>query len=456
MIPDPPPTTSDPTLCANESPEEFVTAIKERLSGFTPFSTYGRVTQVVGLVIEGRGPVSSVGDAALIYPQEGKAPINAEVVGFREGKTLLMPLGELRGIGVGAKILSKKSVVNMSVGDGLLGRVIDGLGNPIDGLGPLATEEHAPIYRDTVNPLKKKRITEPLDLGVRSLNGLFTVGKGQRMGIFAGSGVGKSVLLGMIARHTEANVNVIGLIGERGREVREFLERDLGAGLKHSVVIVATSDQPPLIRVRAAFLTVAIAEYFRDKGADVLLLMDSLTRFSMAQREVALAIGEPPTTKGYTPSVFTLLTKVLERAGNGDCEGTMTAIYTVLVEGDDLDDPIADAARSVLDGHVVLSRKLADMNQYPPVDVLRSISRLMKDISPREQVEYAAKIVEILSEYERAEDLINIGAYNPGSNKKIDYAISMTDKVKTFLIQGINERVTLEDARNSMKLLFYV
>jgi flagellum-specific ATP synthase len=330
------------------------------------------------------------------------------------------------------------------------------LGNPMDGKGPIDCSDLIPVYRDTVNPMKKKRITEPLDLGIRSMNGLLTCGKGQRIGIFAGSGVGKSVLLGMIARHTEADINVIGLIGERGREVREFIERDLGEGMERSIVIVATSDQPPLIRVRGAFLTVAIAEYFRDKGEDVLLMMDSLTRFSMAQREVGLAIGEPPTSKGYTPSVISLLTKLLERTGNGEDNGTMTAIYTVLVEGDDLDDPIADSVRSILDGHVVLSRRLSDMNQYPPIDVLRSISRLMKDISSKEQVDYSSRIVEILSEYERAEDLINIGAYNPGSNKKIDYAITMIDKVRTFLAQKVDQKVTLEDAFNSMKILFYV
>ena len=338
---------------------------------------------------------------------------------------------------------------------GILGRS-SMLGNPMDGKGPLKCTESVPIYRETVNPMRKKRITEPLDLGIRSINGLLTCGKGQRIGIFAGSGVGKSVLLGMIARHTEANVNVIGLIGERGREVREFIERDLGDGIKNSVVVVATSDQPPLIRVRGAFLTIALAEYFRDRGNDVLLLMDSLTRFSMAQREIGLAIGEPPTSKGYTPSVFSLLAKVLERAGNGEGSGTMTAIYTVLVEGDDLDDPIADSARSILDGHVVLSRKLADANHYPPIDVLRSVSRLMKDITPRDQTDYASRIVEILAEFERAEDLINIGAYTPGNNQKVDHAISMIDKVRTFLQQGVDERVPLEETLNSMKILFYV
>ena len=435
--------------------EERLRSIKERLATFYPYQMYGKVSQVVGLVIEGKGPVSSVGDAALIYPTDGRPPINAEVVGFREGKTLLMPLGELRGVGVGSKIISKKSVVNMGIGPGLLGRVIDGLGMPMDGKGELDSTEYVPIYRETVNPLRKKMIAEPLDLGVRALNGLLTCGRGQRIGIFAGSGVGKSMLLGMIARHTEASVNVIGLIGERGREVREFLERDLGEGLRHSVVIVATSDQPPLIRVRAAFLTVAIAEYFRDKGADVLLLMDSLTRFAMAQREVGLAIGEPPTTKGYTPSVFSHLTKVLERTGNGEGNGTMTAIFSVLVEGDDLDDPIADASRAVLDGHVVLSRKLADANQYPAIDVLRSVSRTMKDIVGLEQLQFANRITEVLSEYERAEDLINIGAYNPGSNKKIDYAISMMDRVKTFLTQRVDEKVTIDKTLDSMKLLFY-
>jgi flagellum-specific ATP synthase len=302
--------------------------------------------------------------------------------------------------------------------------------------------------------MRKQRITEPLDLGIRSINGLLTCGKGQRIGIFSGSGVGKSVLLGMIARHTEADVNVIGLIGERGREVREFIEKDLKDSIEHSVVVVATSDQPPLIRVRGAFLATALAEYFRDKGHNVLLLMDSLTRFSMAQREVGLATGEPPTSKGYTPSCFSLLAKLLERAGNGEGAGTMTAIYTVLVEGDDLDDPVADAVRSILDGHIVLSRRLSDANHYPSIDVLRSISRIMKDIVETEQVEYSTRIVEVLSEYERAEDLINIGAYSPGSNKRIDYAISMIDKVRAFLRQKVDERVTIEDAINSMKRLF--
>ncbi len=436
--------------------DERLLSVKRKLTDFYPYKVYGKVNQVVGLVIEGKGPISSVGDAALIYPVDGTPPIDAEVVGFKDGKTLLMPLGDLRGVGIGSRILSKKQTVNVMVGEGLLGRVIDGLGNPMDGKGPIECSNAVPVYRDTVNPMKKKRITEPLDLGIRSMNGLLTCGKGQRIGIFAGSGVGKSVLLGMIARHTEADVNVIGLIGERGREVREFIERDLGEGLERSIIVVATSDQPPLIRVRGAFLTVAIAEYFRDKGNDVLLMMDSLTRFSMAQREVGLAVGEPPTSKGYTPSVFSLLTKLLERTGNGEEDGTMTAIYTVLVEGDDLDDPIADSARSILDGHVVLSRRLSDMNHYPPVDVLRSVSRLMKDIAPKEQIEYSSKIIEILSEYERAEDLINIGAYSAGSNKKIDYAISMIDKVRTFLAQNVDEKVTLDDAFNSMKILFYV
>lgn len=400
-----------------------ISSVKRMLSDFYPYRVYGKVNQVVGLVIEGKGPISSVGDAALIYPIDDTAPIDAEVVGFRDGKTLLMPLGDLRGVGIGSRILSKRKTVDAFVGEGLLGRVIDGLGNPMDGKGPIQCNETIPIYRDTINPMKKKRINEPLDLGLRSINGLLTCGRGQRMGIFAGSGVGKSVLMGMIARHTEANVNVIGLIGERGREVREFIEKDLGDGINRSVVIVATSDQAPLTRVRGAFLTIAIAEYFRDRGDDVLLLMDSLTRLSMAQREIGLAIGEPPTSKGYTPSVFSLLTKLLERAGNGEGEGTMTGIYTVLVEGDDLDDPIADSARSILDGHIVLSRKLADQNHYPPVDILRSISRLMKDISSKEQT---------------------------------DYAVTMIDRVKTFLTQGINDRVTLEETLNSMKILFYV
>lgn len=435
--------------------DEILSYTRDTLKNLYPYRIYGKVNQVVGLVIEGRGPISSVGDAALIYPVDGSSPIEAEVVGFRAGKTLLMPLGDIRGIGIGSRILSKKQTVNINVGDGLLGRVIDGLGDPIDEKGILNCFDTVPVYRDTVNPMRKKRITEPLDLGIRCINGLLTCGKGQRIGIFAGSGVGKSVLLGMIARHTEADINVIGLIGERGREVREFIEKDLGDGINRSIVIVATSDQHPLIRVRGAFLTVAIAEYFRDKGKNVLLMMDSLTRFCMAQREIGLAIGEPPTSKGYTPSVFSLLAKLLERAGNGEGNGTMTAIYTVLVEGDDLEDPVADTTRSILDGHIVLSRKLSDMNHYPPIDVLRSISRIMKDIVPKEQIEYSTKIIEILSEYEKAEDLINIGAYRSGSNPRIDYAMAMMDKVKIFLTQNVDERVTLEDAINSMKILFY-
>lgn len=436
--------------------EQLLSDVKGRIEGFYPYKVYGRVSQVVGLVIEGKGPRSSVGDSALIFPMDDAPPIHAEVVGFRDGKTMLMPLGDLRGIGIGSKILSKKRAVSIRVGEGILGRVIDGLGNPIDGKGPFTARDFIPIHRETANPMKKRRIREPLDLGVRSINGLLTCGRGQRMGIFAGSGVGKSVLLGMVARHTEAHVNVIGLIGERGREVREFIEKDLQEGIKHSVVVVATSDQPPVIRVRAAFLTIALAEYFRERGNDVLLLMDSLTRFAMAQREIGLAIGEPPTSKGYPPSVFSLLSKLLERAGNGEGKGTMTAVYTVLVEGDDLDDPIADAARSILDGHIVLSRKLANENQYPAVDVLKSVSRIMKDIVPPEHRSYAGRIVEILSEYERAEDLINIGAYASGSNKKIDHAISMIEKVKLFLTQGSDEKATLDETVDSMRILFFV
>jgi flagellum-specific ATP synthase len=430
--------------------EQALAHLRQDIAKLHPYRIYGRVNQVVGLVIEGKGPVSSVGDSALIYPLDEGPPIHSEVVGFRDGRTLLMPLGDLRGIGVGSRILSKKRTVSANVGDGLLGRVVDRLGSPMDGKGPLNCAETISIHQETTNPMKKRRITQPLDLGVRSINGLLTCGRGQRMGIFAGSGVGKSVLLGMIAQHTEAKVNVI------GREVREFIEKDLGEGLGHSVVVVATSDQPPLIRVRAAFLTIALAEYFRDRGNDVLLLMDSLTRFSMAQREIGLAIGEPPTTKGYTPSVFFQLAKLLERAGNGEGDGTMTAIYTVLVEGDDLDDPIADAARSILDGHIVLSRKLANANHYPAVDVLKSISRIMKDIVSSDQRDYAAKMVEVLSEYEKAEDLINIGAYVAGSNKKIDYAISMVEKIRIFLKQKSDEKVDLEKTIDSMKILFYV
>jgi len=418
-----------------------------------PIRLHGKVTQVVGLVIEGYCPDSSVGTICEIRPQEG-APIPAEVVGFRNNKTLLMPLGELRGVGLDSLITVRRDKASMGVGPLLLGRVIDGLGNPIDDKGPLRVEEEYPIYAAPVNPMTRTPIRKPLDLGIRSINGLLTCGQGQRVGIMAGSGVGKSTLLGMIARYTEADVNVIALIGERGRELREFIEKDLQEqGLKKSVVVVATSDQPPLVRMRGAYIATTIAEYFQKQGKKVLLMMDSATRFAMAMREVGLAIGEPPTTKGYTPSVFAALPKLLERTGNFS-EGSITGLYTVLVEGDDFNEPISDSMRSILDGHIILSRSLAARNIYPPIDVMASASRVMNDVAPKEHQELAGKFKETLATYRQSEDLINIGAYKAGSNPGIDYALSKIKGMDLYLKQAVQDPVSLQDAVQGLKQIF--
>lgn len=418
-----------------------------------PVRLHGKVTQVVGLVIEGYCPDTSVGAICEIKPQEGE-PIPAEVVGFRNNKTLLMPLGELRGVGLDSLISVRRDKASMGVGPLLLGRVIDGLGNPIDDKGPLRVEEEYPIYASPVNPMTRPPIRKPLDLGIRSINGLLTCGQGQRVGIMAGSGVGKSTLLGMIARYTEADVNVIALIGERGRELREFIEKDLQEqGLHKSVVVVATSDQPPLVRMRGAYIATTIAEYFQKQGKKVLLMMDSATRFAMAMREVGLAIGEPPTTKGYTPSVFAALPKLLERSGNFS-EGNITGLYTVLVEGDDFNEPISDAMRSILDGHIVLSRELAARNIYPPVDVLASASRVMSDVTSPEHQRLAGRFKESLAVYRQSEDLINIGAYKDGSNPGIDYAISKNDGMKSYLKQSVNDPVSMSESLQELKEIF--
>jgi len=414
---------------------------------------HGKVTQVVGLVIEGYCPDTSVGAICEIKPKEGE-PIPAEVVGFRNNKTLLMPLGELRGVGLDSLISVRRDKASMGVGPLLLGRVIDGLGNPIDDKGPLRFEEEYPIYAAPVNPMSRPPIRKPLDLGIRSINGLLTCGQGQRVGIMAGSGVGKSTLLGMIARYTEADVNVIALIGERGRELREFIEKDFRRqGLRKSVVVVATSDQPPLWRMRGAYIATAIAEYFQKQGKKVLLMMDSATRFAMAMREVGLAIGEPPTTKGYTPSVFAALPKLLERSGNFS-EGSITGLYTVLVEGDDFNEPISDAMRSILDGHIVLSRELAARNIYPPIDVLASASRVMSDVTTPEHQKFVGKFKESLAIFRQSEDLINIGAYKAGSNPGIDYAISKNDGMQSYLKQSIHDPVSLTDSVQGLKGIF--
>src|SRR5512137_2918087 len=418
-----------------------------------PMRFHGKVAQVVGLVIEGFCPDTAVGSLCEIHPQSGPS-IPAEVVGFRDNKTLLMPLGELRGIGLGSLISVRRQKSSLGVGHSLLGRVINGLGEPIDDKGPLNVEEEYPIYSHPVNPMKRASIANPLDLGIRAINGLMTCGEGQRVGIMAGSGVGKSTLLGMIARYTEADINVIALIGERGRELREFIEKDLQAeGLSKSVVIVATSDQPPLVRMRGAYIATTIAEYFQSLGKRVLLMMDSATRFAMAMREVGLAIGEPPTTKGYTPSVFAALPKLLERTGNF-LHGSITGLYTVLVEGDDFNEPISDAMRSILDGHIVLSRDLAARTIYPPIDVLNSASRVMMDVTGRDQQQLANSFKELLATYRQAEDLINIGAYKAGSNPAIDYAIAKMEKIVAYIRQDVHTGVSVEQAVSGLQQLF--
>ncbi|HCV44137.1 MAG TPA: flagellar protein export ATPase FliI [Bacteroidetes bacterium] len=418
-----------------------IAASLARLRNVDLLKVNGRITQVIGLVLESTGPSSSLGEVCVIKSKDGEDLCLSEVVGFRNNRVLSMVLGDAEKISPGSEIVATGQTLSVSVGDALLGRVIDGLGRPLDGKGEIETGERRSIHGVPPNPLDRKRITEPVATGVRSIDTLLTCGKGQRVGIFSGSGVGKSVLLGMIARDTSADVNVIALVGERGREVGEFIDRELGPeGLRRSVVVVATSDQPALIRIKAAFMATAIAEYFREQGLDVMLLMDSVTRLAMAQREVGLAIGEPPTTKGYTPSVFAMLPKLLERAGNGK-RGSITGLYTVLVEGDDMNEPVADAVRSILDGHIVLSRRLASAGHYPAVDVLESVSRVMPMITTDEHRHAAQRMVDLVATYRESEDLINIGAYVKGSNPRIDQAIAAIQNIRTFLKQDADERV---------------
>jgi flagellum-specific ATP synthase len=403
------------------------------------YRSAGRVSQVIGAVIESEGPSCQVGEYCTIYPTPNSPGIAAETVGFKEDKILLMCLGDPSGIRPGSQVVATGQPQAVPVGEELLGRIIDGLGQPIDGKGAIRTRLKYPLDNNPPNPLTRRRITERLPLGVRAIDGLLTVGEGQRVGIFAGSGVGKSTLMGMIARSSDADINVIGLIGERGREVRDFIERDLGPeGLARSVIVACTSDMPALQRIKGAFAATAIAEYFRDQGKNVMLMMDSVTRFAMAQREVGLAVGEPPATKGYTPSVFAMLPRLMERAGTSD-KGTITALYTVLVEGSDMEEPIADAVRGILDGHFVLSRELAHQNHYPAIDVLQSISRLMSEIASPQQKEAAAMMRELIATYRKAEDLINIGAYVQGNNPQIDFAMAMIDKINNFLRQSVDD-----------------
>jgi flagellum-specific ATP synthase len=405
----------------------------------------GKVREVIGVVIESLGPAMSIGETCLVNYRRTADPVLCEVVGFRDNKVLMMPLGELGGIRAGSEVVALGRPLEIVLSDALLGRVVNGIGKPMDGGGPIVGTK-AEIVNPPPDPLKRRRVDKPLGLGIRAIDGLLTVGKGQRVGIFAGSGVGKSTILGMIARNTAADVNVIALVGERGKEVRDFIERDLGEpGLRRSVVVVATSDQPALVRIKAAFVATRIAEYFRDQGLDVILMMDSVTRFAMAQREVGLAVGEPTTTRGYTPSVFAILPKLLERTGTAPT-GTITALYTVLVDGDDMNEPIADAVRSILDGHIVLSRILASANHYPAIDVLASVSRVMPDVADPVHLAAASAVRDMLASYREAEDLINIGAYVHGSNPKVDLALSKIESIRHYLRQGIHEQSTYDEA----------
>ncbi len=425
-----------------------------KLKQLNAIKIVGSVKRAVGLVVESLGPPVSVGELCEIVGKDSEKGIPAEVIGFRDNFVLSMPLFKVDGVKLGDKVVVRQKHATVPVSSALLGRIIDGLGNPIDDMGTIPVTEDYPLSPPGTNPLERKNIDETLGTGIRAIDGLLTCGKGQRIGIFGGSGVGKSTLLGMMARYTSADINVISLVGERGREVRAFIEKDLGEeGLKRSVVVVSTSDQPPLLRIRAALLATTIAEFFRNKAKDVLLVMDSITRFAMAQREVGLAAGEPPSSKGYTPSVFALLPRLVERAGNFTSGGSITGFYTVLVEGDDMNDPVADSVRSLLDGHVVLSRDLAWRNHYPCIDVLSSVSRLMPDLVQPSFIEKAGRIREWLSTYQKAEDMINIGAYVKGSNPKIDIALKKIDAVNNFLIQRSDERVTVEAAFGAVEEL---
>jgi len=430
---------------------DYVHSILEDIVTIKP---KGRISKIVGLTIESEGPPAEMGEICIIKSTNNPKTLLAEVVGFRDKTVILMPLGDMEDLGPGWEVEATRKKMMVPVGEELLGRVLDGLGNPIDGKGPLKTKQSYPVLNNPPNPVERPLIKRPMPLGIRAIDAFLTCGVGQRLGIFAGSGVGKSTLLGMIARNTKADINVIGLVGERGRELNSFIKSDLGEeGLKRSVIVVATSDKPPLLRTRAAFTATAIAEYFRDQGKDVLLMMDSVTRFAMAQREVGLAAGEPPVTRGYTPSVFATLPKLLERAGTSS-KGSITGIYTVLVDGDDLNEPITDAVRGILDGHIVLSRALANKNHYPAIDILSSVSRLMNSIVTPEHRRLAGKVKNILAVYKEAEDLINIGAYAKGNNPKIDEALKYIDQIEEFLKQSIEEKMDFDRTLAALEKIF--
>lgn len=428
----------------------------DQIPNISTFKKFGKVTRVVGLMIESQGPDSSIGDVCKIHvnsPKNGHQVILAEVVGFKDEIVVLMPFSSLREISIGCLVEGTGKPLEIKVGPELIGKVLDSMGNPYDGFALPRGLASVPTEQEPPNPMTRPPINERLEVGVKAIDGMLTVGTGQRVGIFAGSGVGKSTLLGMIARNTSAQLNVIALVGERGREVREFIERDLGPeGLSRSIVVAATSDQPALMRIKAAFTATAIAEYFRDRGMNVMLMMDSVTRVAMAQREIGLAVGEPPATRGYTPSVFAILPTLLERTGT-NLKGTITAFYTVLVDGDDMNEPIADAVRGILDGHIVLDRTLANKGQYPAINVLKSVSRLMNHVAESVHVDAAARLRELYYTYSKSEDLINIGAYKQGTSKEIDEAIHFEPLITAFLKQGFKDKVTLEQTVNELVAL---
>lgn len=426
------------------------------LSSISTYSIKGKVTELTGLVVKAVVPGVRIGELCLIQPYHNQVPIKAEVVGFKDQEVLLMPLGNLEGIGLGNDVIPTGNCLTVRVGEGLLGRILDGLGDPLDAdeKGPLEYTCEYPVSAEPPTALKRNRVTKPISVGIKVIDAMLTCGEGQRVGFFAAAGVGKSTLIGMIARNTEAEINVICLVGERGREVRDFIERDLGEeGLKRSVVIVSTSDQPALVRLKAAYVATAIAEYFRDQGCRVMLMMDSITRFARALREVGLAVGEPPARQGYTPSVFSTLPRLLERSGNSD-KGSITAFYTILVAGDDMNEPVADESRSILDGHIILSRDLAARAHYPAIDVSESVSRVMDDIIDEEHRDAARKVREVIANYEKERDLILIGAYEEGSDPKVDYAIEKIEDVNNFLKQGAYEKFEMEDTVQMLKELF--
>ncbi len=415
------------------------------------FETGGKVSQVIGLAVEAVGLNAKMGDICRIYTDSNGRHTLAEVVGFKKNKVLLMPFGDLSGVGPENHVICMNAPLMVPVGKGCLGRVLDALGNPMDGKGPIQADEYYPVESTPPNPLSRDRIKEQLPLGIKAVDALLSIGKGQRVGIFSGSGVGKSTLMGMIARNAKVDINVITLVGERGREVNDFLEKDLKEeGLQKSVLVIATSDQPALVRLKSAMVGTSIAEYFRDQGYNVLLLMDSLTRFAMAQREIGMAIGEPPVSRGYTPSVFAIMPKLLERSGNSD-KGSITGLYTVLVEGDDMNEPVADTVRGILDGHIVLSRRLANGNHYPAIDILSSISRLMPDITEKDHVAQAGFIKSVMATYKEAEDLISIGAYKNGTNPEIDQAIRLNGPINQLLQQKVEDHFSLAETKKLLE-----